>query len=432
VAVLRVGTANLLFELVLYSWLTGVAAMLLYAVISYIRLLRRKDSVPSPFVYGFVKPKIYIPDGLSGETLRYVTLHEQTHIKRRDHLIKLFAFAVLCVHWFNPFVWAAFLLMGADMEMSCDERVLRELDCYGKESKKAYSMTLISMATNHRIINGSPLAFGEGGAKERIKNVLNFKKRSRILIIAAIALAAVLTVGFASDRALSEESGPLASSAESTAPEPEVAASAAPSEDDINLAEYATGQNVSELALPEGEPPENYRLLREVGTKIDTPQGKGLPWELQRYQLPAVNCVIEKISFSNGEMLVIVPEGGTGWELKAGQRIYISVNIDLSAEYSSKDGEIVEYGYYCDDKVVNLAPNTLSPNRITKDGMAVDFAAPWDGEYSFYLINTSANLESFSRIGITIAGTIDSDMVLTAEETRIRFHPIYNTYVQIS
>ena len=141
-------------------WLAGVAAMTLYAVISYVRLLRRRDSVMTPFVYGFIKPKIHIPSGLAGEELRYVTLHEQTHINRHDHLVKLFAFALLCVHWFNPFAWFAFVLLCADMEMSCDERVLREL---GMDAKADYSQALLSLSMNRRILAASPLAFGEGG-----------------------------------------------------------------------------------------------------------------------------------------------------------------------------------------------------------------------------------------------------------------------------
>jgi beta-lactamase regulating signal transducer with metallopeptidase domain len=185
-------------DVVACIWLVGAAAMLLYAVISYVLLIKRKDSVATPFVYGFFKPKIHIPGGLAGEQLRCVTLHEQTHIKRRDHIVKLFAFALLCVHWFNPLAWVAFVLLCADMEMSCDERVLREL---GMDVKADYSQTLLSLSMNRRILSASPLAFGEGGIKERVKNVLNFKKRSRVIIIVAVALVAVLSMGFAVDRA---------------------------------------------------------------------------------------------------------------------------------------------------------------------------------------------------------------------------------------
>jgi beta-lactamase regulating signal transducer with metallopeptidase domain len=185
-------------EILAYAWIAGIAAMLLYAAISYIRLMRNKDSAGTPFVYGFVKPKIHMPGGLAGEQLRYATLHEQTHIKRRDHLVKLLAFSILCIHWFNPFAWLAFALLCADMEMSCDERVLREL---GMGAKADYSQALLSLSMNRRILGASPLAFGEGGVKERVKNVLNFKKPARAVLVAAVALVAVLSVGFAVNRA---------------------------------------------------------------------------------------------------------------------------------------------------------------------------------------------------------------------------------------
>ncbi|MDR1820805.1 MAG: M56 family metallopeptidase [Oscillospiraceae bacterium] len=178
-------------------WLIGVAVMVLYAVVSYISLMRRRGRVRTPFVYGFFRPKIHIPDGLPAEELRYVTLHEQTHIKRRDHIVKLFAFALLCVHWFNPFAWLAFVMLCADMEMSCDERVIKQL---GPAVKADYSMAILSLAVKHRILNASPLAFGEGGMKTRIKNVLNFKKPSRVIILAAAIIAVALTAGLLANR----------------------------------------------------------------------------------------------------------------------------------------------------------------------------------------------------------------------------------------
>ncbi len=199
-----------------YIWLVGVTVMLIYSIVSIVFLKKQLRSatlveghlyeagnLKTPFVIGLFSPKIYIPAGLSGEERTYIILHEQTHIRRHDHAVKLFAYFVLCLHWFNPFAWAAFLLMGADMEMSCDERVIKEM---GENTKKAYSMSLISMAAGHRIIGGSPLAFGEGGMKERIKNVLNFKKPSRVIIIAAVVLVAVLTVGLAMSKSADDAS----------------------------------------------------------------------------------------------------------------------------------------------------------------------------------------------------------------------------------
>ncbi len=152
-------------------------------------------NIQSPFVLGIIEPKIYIPPSLKASERKYIILHERTHIRRKDYIIKFAAYFILCLHWFNPLAWVAFLLMGVDMEMSCDERVLKEL---GGDTKKDYSMLLLSMATDRRIISGgSPLAFGEGGVKERIKNILNFKKTSRVVIAAAVVLAVVLSVGFA-------------------------------------------------------------------------------------------------------------------------------------------------------------------------------------------------------------------------------------------
>jgi len=190
-----------------FVWLAGLAAMLIYGVASFVILKRKMreaayleaniyeaENIKSPFVFGIFTPKIYLPVGLSAQERQYVILHEQTHIQRRDHIVKLAAFFVLSLHWFNPLAWAAFLLMGIDMEMSCDEHVLREMD---GETKKNYSLSLLSLATERRIIAGSPLAFGEGGIKARIRNALTFRKPSRIIIIVAVALVVVLSAGFA-------------------------------------------------------------------------------------------------------------------------------------------------------------------------------------------------------------------------------------------
>lgn len=192
-----------------YLWLAGIVVMLIYSVVSVVLLKRRlryatlnednlyeADNLKTPFVLGLFRPKIYIPAGLMEEEKYYIILHERTHIRRHDQVVKFLAYFILCVHWFNPLAWAAFLLMSADMEMSCDERVLKEI---GGEKKKAYSMSLLYLAAERRIIGGSPLAFGEGGMKERIKNVLNFKKPSRVIITVAVSLVAVLSVGFAMD-----------------------------------------------------------------------------------------------------------------------------------------------------------------------------------------------------------------------------------------
>ncbi len=166
-------------------WCMGMVILLIYGITSYIRLHHRmnnaillegnvyqSDKVCSPFVLGLIHPKIFIPFGLDENTQRYVLTHERYHLKRLDHIIKPLAFLLLACHWFNPFCWLAFVLMGRDMEMSCDEKVLSSED----NIRKPYSTSLLSFASNRRFPVPSPLAFGETGIKNRIKNILNWKR----------------------------------------------------------------------------------------------------------------------------------------------------------------------------------------------------------------------------------------------------------------
>lgn len=188
-----------------FLWVIGMSALLIYGVISYFRLKHHlkgitleKDNlfisnqIVTPFVLGLVKPKIYLPINLDATEKKYILLHEQTHIRRFDHVIRFVSYLVLCIHWFNPLVWVSFYLSGKDMEMACDESVINQL---GYEIKKDYSQSLLNLATSKRNLRMSPLAFGEGDTKERIRNILNFKKPKFYIIAAAVVILAVLIVG---------------------------------------------------------------------------------------------------------------------------------------------------------------------------------------------------------------------------------------------
>ena len=188
-------------------WLAGAAALLLGSAISYIRLrLRLKGAVlaekgvyevpglETPFLLGVFRPKIYLPAGLSGEERQYVLCHERTHLKRLDHLVKPLGYFALCLHWFNPLVWAAFFLMETDMELSCDESVLKQM---GNGAKKGYSSSLLSMSAKGRVFGGSPLAFGEIRIKARVKNVLRYKKPAFWALLTAIIVVAGTLLGLA-------------------------------------------------------------------------------------------------------------------------------------------------------------------------------------------------------------------------------------------
>jgi len=167
-------------------WLTGMSAIFAYSIILAVKLRRRlktavcwreniylSDYISSPFVAGVISPKIYLPSALRQQETEYIILHERHHIKRGDHIVKWLAFLALCIHWFNPLVWVAFILSGKDMEMSCDEAVVKKL---GGTICREYSASLLSLATGRRLIAGTPLAFGEGNTKSRIKNVLKWRK----------------------------------------------------------------------------------------------------------------------------------------------------------------------------------------------------------------------------------------------------------------
>lgn len=185
-------------------WLLGILIMVSYGVISYIMLKKKVscamlvhddvfecEKIKTPFVLGIIKPKIYLPIGLLEEEKKYILKHEQIHIKRFDYIIKLCAFLLLCIHWFNPFVWMSFILMSNDMEMSCDEKVIEE---FGNDIKKDYSSSLLSMAVGRKFISGSPLAFGENNIKRRIKNVLKYKQPAFWILCVGIVVIIVVSM----------------------------------------------------------------------------------------------------------------------------------------------------------------------------------------------------------------------------------------------
>lgn len=189
----------------IFVWLIGMFALLLHSAISLIKLRRKligavhlrdnvylADYISSPFVLGLLRPKIYLPSKLTEQEQTYIIQHEQHHIRRFDPIVKILAFAALCVHWFNPLVWLAFMLSGKDMEMSCDEAVMKSMD---SDIRAEYSTSLLSLATGRKIIAGTPLAFGEGDTKSRIQNVLNYKKPALWVITVSVITVVALGVG---------------------------------------------------------------------------------------------------------------------------------------------------------------------------------------------------------------------------------------------
>lgn len=187
-------------------WLVGIAGMLLYTVISYLKVKRKigtavllrdnvfqSENVVSPFVLGIVKPKIYLPFNMDEQDMSHVIAHEQAHIRRKDHWWKPFGFLLLTIHWFNPLMWLGYVLLCRDIELACDEKVVKELNA---EQKADYSQALLSCSVNRRMIAACPLAFGEVGVKNRVKSVLNYKKPAFWIIAIAIVVSIVVAVCF--------------------------------------------------------------------------------------------------------------------------------------------------------------------------------------------------------------------------------------------
>lgn len=187
-------------------WLTGMALMDACFLISYLRLRRSVaegvqeagdiwicDQIPTPFILGIAKPRIYLPSGLSPEHREYVLAHERCHLKWKDHWWKPLAFGLLSVYWFDPMLWAAYILACRDLEFACDERVIR--GCSPAE-KKAYSQALLACSDNRRPVLACPVAFGENVVVARIRNVLNYKKPGFWIVLVSVLAVLITAVGF--------------------------------------------------------------------------------------------------------------------------------------------------------------------------------------------------------------------------------------------
>ena len=189
-----------------WVWLIGLAAMLLYALVSYLRLRRRVsasiplrenvyvcDDIASPFILGIVRPRIYLPSALDEAQRGSVLSHERAHLARRDHWWKPLGFALLAVYWFNPLLWLAYTLLCRDIELACDERVLRGMDA---GQIKDYSSALLACSVPRRMLAACPLAFGEVGVGARVKNALRYKKPAFWVVAASVAVCVVVAVCF--------------------------------------------------------------------------------------------------------------------------------------------------------------------------------------------------------------------------------------------
>lgn len=200
------GEAHSSINIFALIWLIGVLVMAVYMLFSYLTIrlkvresIKEKDNIwicdhiTSPFILGVIKPKIYIFSDMKRRESKYVIAHEQAHIKRLDYIWKPLGFLILCLHWFNPFCWVAYWLFNKDIELACDEKVIKN---YGIKNKKAYSKALLNCSSPRKILAVCPLAFGENNVKKRIKSVLSYKKPTVYIITTAVIACVFIGVLF--------------------------------------------------------------------------------------------------------------------------------------------------------------------------------------------------------------------------------------------
>lgn len=276
-------------------WLVGMLGMLGYSFWTFLRLKHKligavcvreniylSDYIATPFTLGIVRPKIYLPSSIKETEQTYIIKHEQTHIRRGDTLVKMAAFLTLTIHWFNPLVWIAFYLAGKDMEMSCDEAVMKSME---EDIRAEYSTSLFSFATGKKYISGTPLTFGGGDIAGRIKNVMNYKKSGFWVILGSAVLVAAAVLALLGDPKKEEpdkepaEEPEVTVVSEETAEEEVLQEEAAQKEEEKQQEEQETQERIS-FAEDITAPWDEYYFWEEheVGVPCD-PAEEG--WDLE-------------------------------------------------------------------------------------------------------------------------------------------------------
>ena len=198
-----------IWTILAWVWLFGVLALFLYTAVSTLRLrhqvreavrlrgnIYQSEQVASPFVLGILRPRIYLPYHMDSREAQHVLAHEQAHLRRGDHFWKPLGFLLLTIHWFNPLIWLSYAMLCRDIELACDEKVIRDLR---REERADYMQALVACSVNRRRSAACPLAFGETGVKERVKSVMNYKKPTLWVMLLALALSVVLAGCFLTD-----------------------------------------------------------------------------------------------------------------------------------------------------------------------------------------------------------------------------------------
>ena len=225
-----------IWTILAWVWLFGVLVLVLYTLVSTLRLrhqvreavrlqgnIYQSEQVASPFVLGILRPKVYLPYHMDSREAQHVLAHEQAHLRRGDHFWKPLGFLLLTIHWFNPLMWLSYAMLCRDIELACDEKVIRDLR---REERADYMQALVACSVNRRRIAACPLAFGETGVKERVKSVMNYKKPTLWVMLLALALSVVLAGCFLTDPKDTNSDRTAATASSSEEADPDTADSA--------------------------------------------------------------------------------------------------------------------------------------------------------------------------------------------------------------
>ena len=356
-------------------WIIGVAAVLIYAIVSYIRLRRLVDDavilkdnvyqserVGTAFVLGVISPKIYVPYGLSLTELYMSICHERAHISRRDHLVKPLGFIIAAVYWFNPLVWLAYILLCRDIELACDEKVIKKI---GYDKKKDYSQALLNLSIPKKYISACPVAFGEVGINERIKNVLTMKKGKKIIIAVAVAICAVLAICF-----LTYPKKPKNNSGEVA---------------EAETADETTESIIEEAAANDEENVEEVKAasaIEETSVNEETSASEESSASEDENSSAAESAQFEIETDGTNKIVYIMEEDGD--TVKIGDKLYINgVEVNLTNASSSTDfvdimapeeadGEDTDTEKKVEIFITDVSNNVVSDASTTKDAESND------------------------------------------------------------
>ena len=347
-----------------WVWAAGIAVLFLYTMVSTLRLRYRvreavrlrgniyqSEQIDSPFVLGTIRPRIYLPYRMDSCEQQHVIAHEQAHLRRGDQLWKPLGFLLLTIHWFNPMMWVSYVLLCRDIELACDENVIRKLDC---GQRADYMQALVSCSVNRRRIAACPLAFGEVGVKERVKSVMLYKKPTFWIILLVIIACIVLAVCFLTDPVDSKPAEPAEPIVSDTEPAPDPA-DAAP-EEPVQSAAPSEPELPAEADAQEDTVPAEEAIDPQLDAAISRAVLEHYADMVQDGQIHAESHVLLAEDRSDAETVTV----------------YLLV---LQETYSVDGGTLtMENGSYI--------PTAITFSRSTSSAVPLEYWEPGDGSYS--------------------------------------------------